>query len=275
MAKRASFGFRKGRIQANTNFTQKHPPAPYIMEDMLFDVLADSPYVVVTQSGTAITAAARSATAGDPVAALYGWIAGGTDDVDAEIDEVSLGDLGTGAGTPWLRPDQVGNGVIVCEWGITVPTALTTRQYFAGLSDDPVEGTATNGSLNIQTARTVVDVATDAAGWIFSSLATAPTVWKYAATKNNTQDTNGTDATSAPGTQVADTWVGLRVEIDSTGASFFSIRSSRGGPLFSEGKSANGVTATVALVPIFTCAPTTTTSAPWEIDYGFAVASVE
>ena len=266
MGLKGSWSFRGGRIQANRPLSQLHPPVPYIMEDMLFDVLADSPYLVVTQSGTPTAAAARSATAGDPVAAVGGWLAGATDDVDAEIDEISLGDLGTGAGTPWLRPASLqAGGVVVAEWGITVPTALTTRQYFAGLSDDPVEGTGTNGSLNIQSTTTITDVATDAAGWIFSSLATNPTKWKFGATANGTQDT----ATDGP-TQVADTFISLRTEVDKTGAAYFSYRTVRGGALFGSGKSANGVTATVALVPMFTAAPTTTTAVPWEIDYGFA-----
>lgn len=258
-------------VTFNKPVSQLHPPAPYIFEDFLMDVLADSPYVTVTSAGTATTAAAISATAGDPVAGHGGWLAGATDDVDAEIDEVAVGGSGTVASA--FQANAVGSGVLVCEWGITVPTALTARQYFAGFSDDPTEGTGTNGALNIQTARTVVDVATDAAGWIFSSLATAPTVWKFAATDSGTQDTNGTDGTSTGATQVANTWVGLRVEVDVNGDCYFSIRRRRGGSLDFEGKSANGTSPDVPLVPLFTAAPTTTTAVPWEIDYAFAAAS--
>jgi len=262
----------KGKtITANWAVHPAAPPPPYIMEDFLVDALADSPYITATQSGTAVTAAVISATAGDPVAGHGGWLAGSTDDVDAEIDEVAVGGLAASASA--FRADRVGTGMLVCEWGITVPTALTTRQYFAGLSDDPTEGTATNGSLNIQTARTIVDVATDAAGWIFSSLATAPTVWKFAATDSGTQDTNGTDGTSGPATQVADTWVGLRTEVDVNGDAYFSLRAVRGGSVSIEGKSANGLSPDVLLVPIFTAAPTTTTTVPWEIDYCFVSAS--
>ncbi len=264
----ANFRYKQDTITAMGRLNPAHPPSPYIMEDFLGDVLADDPYVTVTQSGTATGAAAISVTAGDPVAGYGGWLAGATDDVDAEIDEISVGGLGTGAGTPWLRADQVGQGVLVCEWGITIPTALTARQYFAGLSDDPVEGTGTNGSLNVQTAYTIVDVATDAAGWIFSSLATAPTLWKYGATDTGTQDT-ATDGL----TGVADTWTALRVEVDVNGDCFFYTRSRRGGALTSWGKSANGTSPDVLLVPIFTAAPTTTTAVPWEIDYCFAAAN--
>lgn len=264
----ASFRYRGNQISALGSMNPMHPPAPFIMEDMLFDVMADSPYLVVTQSGTPITAAARTAAAGDPVAGVGGWLAGGTDDVDNEIDEISLGDLGTGAGTPWLRADQVGSGTIVCEWGLTVPAALTARQYFCGLTDDPVEGTATNGALNIQTAYTLVDVADDAAGWIFSSLATAPTIWKYGATKAGAQSTPS--ASTEGQTQVANTFISLRVEVDVTGAAFFSSRTKRGGSLTVHGGLQNALTATALLVPYFSAAATTTTSVPWEIDYGFA-----
>lgn len=264
-----SFSFRGGRIRAHAPLSQLHPPPPYIMEDFLVDVLADSPFVTVTQSGTPTTAAAISATAGDPAAGHGGWVAGATDDVDAEIDEVSIGGLGTGAGTPWLRADQVGSGMLVVEWGLTVPTALTARQYFVGISDDPVEGTGTNGSLNIGSGYTITDVATDAAGFIFSSLATAPTVWKKGATLNGTQST--ASAADDVLTQVADTFHAFRLEIDSAGLVFFSTRNIRGGPLtFYDHASDEAITATVLMVPMFTAAPTTTTAVPWEIDYCFA-----
>lgn len=260
------FTYKGNVAQSNGSLVPLAPPPPYIMEDFLVDVLADSPFVTVTQSGTPTGAAAISATAGDPVASANGWVAGATDDVDAEIDEVSIGGLGTGAGTPWLQANQVGTGLIVVEWGITIPTALTARQYFAGISDDPVEGTGTNGSLNIQSTTTIVDVAADAAGWIFSSLASTPTFWKFGATDSGTQDT----ATDGP-VGAADTWVGLRTEIDVNGDCWFYQRSKRFGSTVAYGKSANGLSPDVPLVPVFTAAPTTTTAVPWEIDYCFAV----
>lgn len=263
--------YRGDGIHLNRPLVPHHPPAPFIMEDFLVDVLADTPYATATQSGTATTAAAISAAAGDPVAGYGGWVAGATDDVDAEIDELAIGGLGTGAGTPWLRADQVGQGVIIVEWGLTIPTALTTRQYFAGISDDPVEGTATNGSLNIASGTTITDVATDAAGWIFSSLATATTKWHYGATDSGTQDT-----ATAAATATADTWIGLRTEIDVNGDCYFFTRGSRAGSLTGPwGKSENGTSPDVLLVPIFSAAPTTTTAVPWEVDYCFAVSARE
>ena len=262
-----NLNFQNGIIVANKPFASVHPDPIRIFDDFLVDVLADDPFVTVTQSGTPITAAAISASAGDPVAGLGGWVAGSTDDVDAEIDEVAVGGLGTGAGTPWLRADALGKGIIVVEWGTTIPAALTARQYFAGVSDDPVEGTGTNGALNIATGTTITDVATDAAGFIFSSLATNPTIWKFGATDSGTQDT-ATDALTA----VADTYVGLRVEIDVNGDCYFSTRAvNRHGTLTQWGKSANGLSPDVLLVPKFDIAPTTTTTVPWEIDYCLAV----
>src|SRR4051812_26574766 len=58
--------------------------------------LADNPSVLITQSGTPLTAAAINASAGPTPVGHLGWVAGKTDDVDAEIDEVALGKL------PWL-----------------------------------------------------------------------------------------------------------------------------------------------------------------------------
>lgn len=240
-----------------------------LFEDFLGDVLADIPFVTVTQSGTPTTAAAISATAGDPTAGHGGWVAGATDDVDAEIDEVAIGGLGTGAGTPWLVPSRAGNGVLACEWAFTVPTALTARQYFIGLSDDPVEGTATNGPMNITGTTTIVSPASDAAGFIFSSLATAPTVYKGASV-----DTAVDSALITGPTAVADTFTRLRVEIDAAGEVYLygdvGNELTDGRALTYRGTTSVGVTETVPLLPVFTAAPTTTTSVPWEIDYCFA-----
>lgn len=267
-----SLSYRGNRIQANRPLSQLHPPPPYIMDDFLVDVIADDPYSSIAQSGTPITAAAISATAGDPVAGYGGWVAGSTDDVDAEIDEVSIGGLGTGAGTPWMRADQVGNGMLVIEWGLTVPAALTTRQYFVGVSDDPTEGTATNGALNITGTYTLAAIADDAAGFVFSSLASTPTIWKTAAVKATTASAMAVAQNTI--TQVANTWSGFRLEIDVLGNVFYSTRTTRGGPLTSWPHAADQqVTKTVLLVPLFTAAATTTTTVPWELDYCFATAA--
>jgi len=244
-----------------------------VFEDFLMDVLADDPLVTVTQAGTPTTAAAVDGTAGAPSAGHGGWVAGSVDNVDAEIDEVAIGGLGTGAGNPWMMPERAGNGLMVCEWGFVIPVALTARQYYAGLSDDPVEGTTTNGALNIQTAYTLVDVATDAAGWIFSSLATAPTIWKWASTLAGAGSTVA--ATTEGVTGVVDQYTVCRVEVDALGNAYFhqsisgATTNGRKDPTY-RGTNALAVTPTVALLPMFSAAATTTTAVEWEIDYVFA-----
>jgi len=241
--------------------------AVVVFDDFLCDVLADDPYVSVIQSGSATTAAAISATAGSTGFPGHGgWLLGSVDNVDAEIDEVVIGPAVNGAG--WMYPSRAGQGVVVAEWGFVIPTALTARQYFIGLSDDPTEGTTTNGPINIQTGVTLVVVAADASGFIFSSLATGPTVYKMASALNTTASTLLT-----PGvTGVVDCYTVCRVEVDSTGKCYFyqSISSAatvgRKDPAY-VGTSDTGVTPTVALTPIFTAAATTTTAVEWEIDY--------
>jgi len=245
--------------------------AVVVFDDFLVDVLADDPYVTVTQSGTPTTAAAVSATAGSTGFAGHGgWLLGSVDNVDAEIDEVVIGPGINGAG--WMFPSRAGQGVIVSEFGFVIPTALTARQYFVGVSDDPTEGTTTNGPLNIQTGVTLVVVADDAAGFIFSSLATGPTLYKGASSLATVASTLLT--LDPVITAVVDCYTVCRVEVDSSGACYLyaSISSAatvgRKAPAY-VGKTSNGLTPTVALTPYFSAAATTTTAVEWEIDYAF------
>lgn len=235
----------------------------WAFEDFIGDHIAEDSTITVNQSGTPLTAAAISATAGAPTAGHGGWIAGKTDDVDAEIDEVALG------AKPWMSVARVGNGMMVAEVGFVIPTALTARQYFFGLTDDETEGTTTNGPLNIQTGTTLTSVATDAAGFIYSSLATDNDGW-YTASVN--ADTDGV-VTNSGLTGVVDDYTKLRVEIDSSGTAFFyGIVSADGGreitPTNVTG-AVNTVATTALLLPYFSAAPTTTTGVEWEIDYLF------
>src|SRR3990167_6869532 len=117
------------------------------------------------------------------------------------------------------------------------------------------------------------DVATDAAGFIFSSLATAPTVWKYAATLSVTG--SAVSAATEGVTGVVDEYTVCRVEIDSGGNAYFHQSISGGTTLGRKapepiGALASAVTTTVGLLPKFDIAPTATTSVEWEIDYCFA-----
>lgn len=237
-----------------------------IFEDFVSDSQAEATHIQINQSGTAVTAADIGlATAGAPTAGHGGWIAGATDDVDAEIDEVALATIATAG---WYAVARAGNGLAVAECGLVIPTALTTRQYFFGVTDDPTEGTGTNGALNIQADTTLTSVATDAAGFIFSSLATDADGW-YAASVNGDSD----GSVIAPLiTGVVDDYTRLRVEIDSAGNCYFyagihATNGRSGVTLNYQGQEGEGVATTALLCPIFSAAPTTTTSVGWEVDY--------
>jgi hypothetical protein len=153
-----------------------------------------------------------------------------------------------------------------------IPNVLTSRQYYAGLTDDALETTTLNPVLNIQTAYTLVDVADDAAGFIFSSLATSPTIWKYASTKAGAGST--VSSSTEANTGVVDCYTVCRVEVDVLGNAFFyqstapSSSIGRQEPVF-VGSTALAITPTIALLPNFSVAPTTTISVEWEIDYMF------
>jgi len=227
--------------------------------------------VTINQAGTATAAAAISATAGGAAgqAGHGGWVAGSVDNVDAEIDEVALG------AKPWQLVSRAGNGVIVGEAGFVVPTALTARQYGFYLTDSETEGTGTNGSLNIQTGTTVVDIATNAAGFIMSSLATDADGWYMANTNAGTQANVGNSGLTA----VVDIYQKFRVEIDSAGNCYFfggvgpTTTSGRNFDIAYLGVAALGVATTAILLPLFSAAATTTTAVEWEVDYLFGAAA--
>jgi hypothetical protein len=249
--------------------------AVVLFEDFLVDVLADSPLTTVIQSGTPTTAGVITVAGGGTVSAgAGGWVGGSVQNVDAEIDELSFGGLSTASAGAIFRPECAGNGVMVMEMGFVIPTALTARQYYVGWADDPTDGTTTNGALNIQTAYTLVAVNDNAAGFVFSSLATAPTIWKYAAA-NATAGSTVSAATEGV-TAIVDCYTVCRVEIDSAGNAYFwqtmsdSTALGRVQPSRAIGALASAVVATAPLLPMFSAAPTTTTAVTWEVDYCFA-----
>ena len=247
-----------------------------LWEDFLMDVLADSPFVTAASTGTALTAVAIDNTAGAPVAGHGGWIIGKTDDVAAEITEINFGGLGTGAGLPPFVPSRAGNGVMVYEVGTVMPVALTARQYYAGWTDAAIEGTGVGTlplGINTGGVYTIADTATDAAGWVFSSFATAPTIWKYAATLNGAQST--ASASTEGVTSVVDCYTVSRVEIDALGNAYFyqtisaSSALGRVQPTSMTGSLALAVTPTIPLLGYFGAHATTTTGVELEMDYCF------
>src|SRR3990167_5926949 len=118
----ASTGTRRDRGVQGVQYTDKRlkmksgawvePQGSLVaFEDFIGDHIAEDSTVTVNQSGTALTAAALSATAGPAPVGHGGWIGGKTDDVDGEIDEVALG------GGLWLNPSRATRSPIVCEFG--------------------------------------------------------------------------------------------------------------------------------------------------------------
>lgn len=246
----------------------------YAFEDFIGDHIAEDSVITVNQSGTALTAAAISATAGFPVEGHGGWITGKTDDVDDEIDELALG------AKPWLNPSALaaGNsGLIVCEIAFVVPTALTARGYFVGLGDAETGGADDDGMLSISSGITLVSGATgDAAGFVMSSLATDNDGWYTGAVKATTVGTalNVTTSSEGPvnvGPAIVDDYTKLRVEVDALGSCwFYGIVSATGQrevvPTFCDFRNA-AVTADIVYMPIFQARTTTTTGVEWDVDY--------
>jgi hypothetical protein len=233
----------------------------FAFEDFIFDTVAEDSSVTINQSGTPTTAAAVGTAAG-PHSGHGGWLAGSVDNVDAEIDEIALG------AKPWMLVSRATNNLLVGEVGFVVPAALTARQYYIGLTDNETEGTATNGSLNIQTGTTLVSVAADAAGFIMSSLATDADGYYYSAVNGNTDKA----VTSSGLTAVVDDYTILRVEVDASGDAFFYGAISAASiptELSYLGGVGTAVATTAVLIPMFSAAATTTTAVTWEIDYMF------
>ncbi len=240
-------------------------------EDFLIDVLADTPFVSFTHTGTPSVAAATTLTGGGTVSAGDGgWVAGATEATDVASVELVLGALDSAATATW-RPERAGNGMMVMECGFVIPTALTTREYYVGWTDDPTDGA--NGALMLDSAYVNTATAADAAGWIFSSKATAPTIWKYASVLA-TAASNVSAATEGV-TGVVDAYTVCRTEIDSAGNAYF-FQSTSGSTALGRvqptmiGANALAVTPTVGLVPMFFAGSTTTTAVQWEVDYVFA-----
>lgn len=260
----SSFTFKQSNIIANGVLNAAHPPPTTVFCD--FDGISLASHddlVTVTQGGTPSAAAAISATAGDPVAGAGGWLSGSVDNVDDLSDEIAIG--GLAASATLFRADQVGTrGFLAFEWACSLP-ALTARTCMAGVSDDPTDGTT--GAMSIQGTDVITDLATDAAGFLFSSLATDADGWHIGATDSGTQDTAVSVATAA-----ATTWVGLRTTIDVNGDCYFFMRHGRGVEPDFVGKSTNGLSPDVLLVPYFQTGSTDTTAVVWEVDYGFGTA---
>jgi len=221
-----------------------------LFDDFLGDTLNTNTWVA-TETATGV-AWAVSSTAGDPVAAHGGWVSAQTDNVDAAAEELACM-AATTVGN--FRPDRAGNGLLVFEARVSIPTALTARFFNVGLTDDETEGAAL--AMSITTA-TWTTTATDAALWVFDSTATDNDNWL-----GQTVD-SGSDGTHIASTvaTAADTAQVLRIEIDSAGGCYFYE-----GGAFMGVETAIGVTETVPLIPYVAAGSTATTAVDFECDY--------
>jgi hypothetical protein len=113
-----------------------------------------------------------------------------------------------------------------------------------------------------------VDQATNAVGFIMSSLATDADGYYMANTNAGTQALIGNSGITA----VVDDYTILRVEVDASGNAFlYGAISAASIPteLSYLGAAGSAVATTAVLIPMFSAAATTTTAVTWEIDYMF------
>ena len=129
--------------------------AAVLYDDFVGDTLNTNLWLA-TETATGV-AWAISATAGDPVAGSGGWASAQTDNVDAAAEELSAAASATAG--QW-RADRAGNGLLIFQCRLTVPTAITARIVNAGFTDDPTEGAALAMSISTTTWTTT---ASDAA----------------------------------------------------------------------------------------------------------------
>lgn len=234
-----------------------------------------------TQVGTSIPATpAHDGDAGDPVAGAGGWLAMGSDDVDDKSSEIALVNESVKG---QFTVSRAGNGFLVFESVVSSPTALTTRTYNIGFSDDESESTGTL-AMQFDAGDVITATANDACAFSFSSLATTP-AWRGISVNATVVGT----ATAAR-TAVADTATKLRIEIDSGGNAFFYIRVPPAATIYPRdplghanqmqevsgaqipdflGSQALAVATTLDAIPYIGTGATTTTSSPLELDYVF------
>lgn len=223
--------------------------AAVFFDDFIYDTLSADWLATQVATGTGW---AVSATAGDPVAGHGGWVSAITDNVDASSNELGIGADGGPLGG--FKAQRAGNGMLVFEASVSIPTALTAKWVNVGLNDDPTEGTALAASL---TTTTWTTGSTDCALWGYFSTATDDTHWL-----GQTVD-SGTDGTHivSPAVAAFDTAVRLRIELDDLGRAYFYQNDVFAGLVNT------GVSEDVILTPYLGVAGTTTTSATLEADY--------
>jgi len=138
-------------------------------------------------------------------------------------------------------------------------SAITNIAVFVGFTDTlslemPIHSAAS--------ANTITTNATDAVGFFFDTSMTADTFW-LAGVKADTDGTH-VNSTIAP---VADTWIRLKIEVDSSGNATGFINGVRVGQV------ANACTATVAMTPVIAAFTRSAATATVDVDYIDIIAS--
>lgn len=230
--------------------------AAVLYDDFVGDTLNTNLWLA-TETATGVPWAI-SATAGDPVAGHGGWASAQTDNVDAGAEELAAASSATVG--QW-RADRAGNGLLVFQTRLTIPTALTARWINAGFTDDPTEGTNLAASITTTTWTTTT---TDAALAVFCSTATANTTFLFQTVDSDTDGTHVASAVAA----AANTATVIRIEIDSAGGCYFyQSDGATARPAFQGVETAIGVSPDVLLCPYIALGSTTTTAADLEVDY--------
>lgn len=186
-------------------------------DDFLGDTLATDHWLSTVTDGTDTTGTGFTinASAG-AVAGHGGWVRATQ---VAPTDANSAAELGFGAnGTPasGFRSDRAGNGMLVFESRVSLPTATEIRVN-VGLSDDATEGLGLAASLATATFTTN---ATDAHLWLFDTAATTD-VFQGISVSGGT-DSSGSIA-GATGQPTAATAYRLRIEVDASANSYWYI----------------------------------------------------
>lgn len=239
-------------------------------DDFLGKALNATDYWTVTETGTPSAALAVDGDAGQPTAGHGGWIAGATEAADNAAWELALTNESVKG---QFFATRAGNGMMVFETVLNIPTALTARIYNAGFTDDETEGGSDAAAAFYDTV-TWTTTATDAVLWNFTSLSTVP-AWRGIGVKNNVDSPPTGSYVLSSVAAASATATKLRIEIDSSGNAFwFHSDQLAGGvvPVF-QGSSKNAVTTTVEQIPYVSCGSTTTTAAPLQCDYVFAAVS--
>lgn len=148
---------------------------------------------------------------------------------------------------------KAANGGLVFEAKVTPVSAVTTVQYFVGLTD--TLATTTLEQPFTLSGTTFTAVADDAVGFVFDTDATTD-VWYAIGVKATTKTAAITCA--AP---TADTAQTFRIEIDTSGTATFYVDG------VSVGSKADAVTTSVALTPVVEVMARTTTSRSIDVDY--------